>query len=509
MKQLQVIIGWMLMLMLLTGFTLSAQTIRMAQDKPTGTSLRDELNLLINQNTEAAKAKLTAKTDSLAGSKKEADLMLAHAVFKTMEDSDKLAAIDKRILKQFPKGQLARDNAYQEQVGRHLETLSAKEIDSRFRTWLKKYPKAQYPMEQQGQYDFVRLILIKQLVKLKAIDLLETYLQEMQDPNWRTMSYFYAAEGAVDAKDNARADTYLAEAMRLSTAAKNADDAKLRNGFAAMLYPQIADLYAKNNMQLGKPELAVEMLKPILEASHYKQFQGAALSQSLAKAYQQLNKPFQGFLVMDRYLNQNNLDSTSLQLVEDLYNASNQDKAGFDSYLQFLQHKKQQELMAHLSSKMIEKPMPDFSLMDMDGNKVNLADYKGKILVIDFWATWCVPCIKSFPGMQASIEKYKAQSDVAFLFVNVWEKGADFKKRAHDFIQQNQYDFKLVFDEASANNTLLVDKLNVKSIPTKLFVDGQGVIRYMASGSETGKEAVMNEVSGIIELIRSSNANAL
>lgn len=111
--------------------------------------------------------------------------------------------------------------------------------------------------------------------------------------------------------------------------------------------------------------------------------------------------------------------------------------------------------------------------------------------------------------MQASIEKYKAQSDVAFLFVNVWEKGADFKKRAQDFINQNQYDFKLVFDEASANNTLLVDKLNVKSIPTKLFVDGQGVIRYMASGSETGKEAVMNEVSGIIELIRSSNANSL
>src|ERR1700754_1863990 len=54
----------------------------------------------------------------------------------------------------------------------------------------------------------------------------------------------------------------------------------------------------------------------------------------------------------------------------------------------------------------INIPAPDFSLKDLNGKTVSLADYKGKTLVIDFWATWCVPCRESFPAVKMVMDKY-------------------------------------------------------------------------------------------------------
>jgi thiol-disulfide isomerase/thioredoxin len=58
----------------------------------------------------------------------------------------------------------------------------------------------------------------------------------------------------------------------------------------------------------------------------------------------------------------------------------------------------------------------------LNGNEVSLEQFKGKIVIIDFWATWCGPCLQSFPGLQTSVDKYKDNNDVKFLFINTWER---------------------------------------------------------------------------------------
>ena len=70
-------------------------------------------------------------------------------------------------------------------------------------------------------------------------------------------------------------------------------------------------------------------------------------------------------------------------------------------------------------------------LKKADGTTFTPDDWKGKVVFLDFWATWCGPCIRSFPGVQKLYDKYKDNPNVVFAIVNVWERVEDQIGRAH------------------------------------------------------------------------------
>ena len=153
-----------------------------------------------------------------------------------------------------------------------------------------------------------------------------------------------------------------------------------------------------------------------------------------------------------------------------------------------------------LRSGKLNEPAPDFNLKDLDGNFVKLSDLKGKIVVVDFWATWCGPCKASFPALQKIQDKYKDNPDIAILALNTMEReksDAEKEIKVKQFIAENKYSFKVLFD------TDVVRKYDVSGIPTKFVIDKNGFIQFKSVGFAGDKEMI-SELESQIEILQSN-----
>lgn len=150
---------------------------------------------------------------------------------------------------------------------------------------------------------------------------------------------------------------------------------------------------------------------------------------------------------------------------------------------------------------MIKKQASDFKLKNMKGETVSLSNFKGKVVVLDFWATWCKPCINSFPGMQTAMNKYKNNQDVVFLFIDCFERQENYESAVKSFIAENDYTFNVLFDNMSEEETI-TKNYGIKGIPNKVIIDKDGYIRFQSSGSGSDVNQIVNEISAKIELVK-------
>ncbi|MBE6813498.1 MAG: redoxin domain-containing protein [Ruminococcaceae bacterium] len=119
---------------------------------------------------------------------------------------------------------------------------------------------------------------------------------------------------------------------------------------------------------------------------------------------------------------------------------------------------------------------PDFTVYDADGNAHKLSDYKGKPVVVNFWASWCGPCKIELPAFQDKWEEYGDQ--VEFLMVNLVDNASETLTSAQNFLATTDYTFPVYFDtEQSAAYTY-----SIYSIPTTIFVDVDGNLVNTAKG---------------------------
>ena len=120
-------------------------------------------------------------------------------------------------------------------------------------------------------------------------------------------------------------------------------------------------------------------------------------------------------------------------------------------------------------------PAPDFTLKDMDGKAHRLSDYRGKVVMLNFWATWCPPCRREIPSME-SIYQDLGSDGFMVLAVN------EFEDADHVFAYTGQLSvfptFPILFDSDST----LSEQYQVKGLPTTFLIDKQGKIVYRAVG---------------------------
>src|SRR5690554_4968069 len=151
------------------------------------------------------------------------------------------------------------------------------------------------------------------------------------------------------------------------------------------------------------------------------------------------------------------------------------------------------------------EPAPDFTLEDLEGKTVSLKDLEGKVVVLDFWATWCAPCIKSFPAMQMAVNKYKDDPEVEFLFINTWEQRDEPKDMIQQLMTRRGFDFIVLMDEKDpvSKRNPVVESYGVIGIPAKFIIDTKGNIRHKITGFKGGNnEAQVQELASLIESAR-------
>jgi thiol-disulfide isomerase/thioredoxin len=125
---------------------------------------------------------------------------------------------------------------------------------------------------------------------------------------------------------------------------------------------------------------------------------------------------------------------------------------------------------------------PDFTLKDVSGNDVKLSSLRGKVVVIDFWASWCKPCLKELPALDVLAMKYTAaEKDVVFLAINIDNE----KENGEDVLK----------DLGIKHVTVLWDQqkevpglYQPPTMPTTFVVDKKGIIRHVNEGYKSGDE---------------------
>ncbi len=125
------------------------------------------------------------------------------------------------------------------------------------------------------------------------------------------------------------------------------------------------------------------------------------------------------------------------------------------------------------------RPAPAWKLKDVNGQEVSSDQFKGKVLVVDFWATWCGPCRMEIPGYVALQKKY-GRDKLVIVGMSVDQAGPAVVKK---FINANKVDYQIVMADEDVQAAFGGDE-PIEAIPTTFIVDGTGMIRDRKVGAE-------------------------
>jgi len=137
-----------------------------------------------------------------------------------------------------------------------------------------------------------------------------------------------------------------------------------------------------------------------------------------------------------------------------------------------------------------DKKAPNFFLEGLSGRKIELKDFKGKVIFLNFWATWCGPCKEEMPSMEALYQQFK-EKDFILLSISVDYEGL---KPVKEYMEKHRYTFPVLID----SKFKVLDLYEVKGIPTTFIIDKKGRMIGKSIGPRNWKS---QEVISLLHLL--------
>lgn len=426
----------------------------------------DYLNLKYRINKEETAPKLIQIAQKLEKSNDEKDLNTAYTIYSNLKNIEKETLLKKQIIKSFPKGDVAKSDFWYSYYNNSLRTVNST-LESQ-----KKYYSIFNDRSNLANDNFYSQIISIYAKNRDTINM-EKYERLISDKLYFTGIYNNEAWSLVGEDLNSPAKE-IAFAEKISKKSidfvKGTMNNSEENGNQFQLqgdYNMYADTYALILYKQKKYDLAFQYQDEINKND--------GLDTGGKERYAAYMEKVKGLDFTKDYLEKQLIAGTDskvmLNQLQNIYKTLNLPEGEFEKIKENSTKSSSQKAKDEIIKTFGSDKAIDFTLTNLEGKNVKMSDYLGKVVILDFWATWCGPCRASFPAMQELVTKYK-NDKVVFLFMDVWEKGdaKETQSKVTKFISDNKYTFNVLYDFKDE----IVAKYKIQSIPSKIIIDKYG-----------------------------------
>lgn len=436
-------------------------------------------------------------------------------VRQELQDDSLYWTLETKALEKFPRGLLARNRATR-RITTNLNMKNDERIPA-IKELIRQFPPALYAGLQSEDdkfyYDMVRGYVYTPVVEAKDYSALYECMKA--SPAWLVTTYFWHLvhipyrNGEADAGKLEPMATALVQEM-LAHPREGADRLLTPSEYMERMIWQNANhffCYARILADCGRHAEALEWVRKIQPKFGYKD---ASFNEFCAHLYVETGHSAEVIPLIESSIAENAATQPMLDKLREDYVARHKSARGFEAYVDGLKSADLlQALRAKVKEEMVKEKVAGFSVTDLKGKTVNSSSLKGKIIVIDFWATWCAPCKAALPAMQMAVNKYAKDKGVVFYFVTTQEKPAGLAEKVRKFVEEKGYgNMNFVLDqrgEGKTNDkfyTALAKQFGFSGIPAKVIIDGNGNLRWHSIGYMGSPTELVDEISFVIEEIK-------